>query len=122
VHWEENFFSLRSLALWLGFTLESEMWEDWRGADFMITTTPQDVSTPGWFIRRDTFPIGTRQKIDYANALRVRTGPADDYDILTFVHRGDEFEILDYSGRFVQIYTNRGKGWIFAGFLSREWR
>lgn len=118
---EDIFFDLRDLALWLGFMLESEVWEDGRGADFIIETAcKQNLPTPGRFILRDTFPIGTLQKIDYAYALRVRTGPSNDYDVLTFVHRGDEFEILDYSGRFVQIYTSHGAGWIFAGFLSRE--
>jgi len=80
----------------------------------------QNRPTPSRYINRNTFPIGSRQMIDYAYALRVRTGPGNEYDILTFVHPGDEFEILDYSRRFVQISTPRGNGWIFAGFLSRS--
>jgi len=114
------FFSLRDLSFWLGFELTATMWENWRGADYAISTGRHNAPTPSRFIRHDTFPVGTRQRIDYAYALRVRTGAGNDYDVLTFVHRGDEFEILDYSGRFVQIYTNRGAGWIFAGFISRE--
>lgn len=117
---EDSFFSLHDLAYWLGFELTGDMWDNWRGADYAISMRTRNVSTPWHFIRRDTFPIGTRQVIDYAYVLRVRTGPGNNYDVLTFVERGDEFEILDYNGRFVQIYTNRGKGWIFAGFLSRD--
>jgi len=117
---EDSFFSLWDLSYWLSFELISIRWANWRGADYTISMGARNTSTRSWFILRDTFPIGTRQRIDYTNALRVRTGPGNDYDVLTFVHRGDEFEILDYNGRFVQIETSRGRGWIFAGFLSRE--
>ena len=116
---EYTYFSLRDLAYWLGFELTGIMWEDWRGADYFIATGTRNAPTPSRFIRHDTFPIGTMQTIAYAYTLRVRTGPGNGYDVLTFVHRGYEFEILDYSGRFVQIYTSRGAGWVFAGFLSR---
>ncbi|MCL2197338.1 MAG: SH3 domain-containing protein [Defluviitaleaceae bacterium] len=119
---DDSFFSLLELAYWLGFEIRSHIWECWRGADFSIEMTARNVPTPPWYIRRNTFPIGTRQIIDYAYALRVRTDPGNDYDVLTFVHRGDEFKILDYNGRFVQIETAQGRGWIFAGFLSRELR
>ncbi|MCL1864147.1 MAG: SH3 domain-containing protein [Defluviitaleaceae bacterium] len=108
------YFCLYDLSYWLGFRVEQDMRQR-----IDISTTPPTAFTPGQFIRRDTFSVGTRQVIDYAHVLRVRTGPGDNYDVLTFVHYGDEFEILDYSGRFVQIYTNRGVGWVFAGFLSR---
>jgi hypothetical protein len=64
--------------------------------------------------------VGSVQTIDYAYVLRVRTGAGNHYDILTFVNRGDEFKIHDYFGRFVQIETAQGRGWIFASFLSRR--
>jgi len=76
--------------------------------------------TPSGYIFKDTFPVGSWQVIDYANTLIVRTGPSNDYRILTFVNRGDEFIIHDYQRRFVQIETDKGLGWIFAGFLSRQ--
>jgi len=76
---------------------------------------------PSRQVNSHTFPIGSRQVVDYAYSLRVRTGPSVDYDVLAYVHRGDVVEVLDYSGRFVQICTPRGKGWIYSGFLSREY-
>jgi len=111
---DDTFFPLECLAYWLGFEINEGRW----GWNFYISTTPNNRPTPSRHITRDTFPIGSRQVIA-AHTLTVRTGAGDRYDVLTFVNRGEEFEILDYNGRFVQIYTNRGKGWIFAGFLSR---
>jgi len=112
---DDIFLPIYDLSYWLGFTFM----EDW-SSPHSISATPTRTSTPNMHIRRDTFPVGTRQTIDYASVLRVRTGPANSYDILTFVHRGEEFEILDYRWGFVQIETPRGTGWIFAGFLSRN--
>ena len=122
---DEIYLSVYELSYWLGFhlvggnTLAYFGWWDSGGA-LEIVTTPQTVQTPGRHINRNTFPVGSRQMIAYAYALRVRIGPSNDHDVLTFVHRGEEFEILDFGGGFVQIATDRGLGWIFAGFLSRD--
>jgi hypothetical protein len=106
---DDIYFSLYDLSYWLGFTFDERN----------ISTAPANVPTPNRHITRETFPIGSRQVVDYAHTLIVRTEPNNSSQILTYVHRGDKFEILDYNGRFVQIYTDKGAGWIFAGFLSR---
>jgi hypothetical protein len=115
---DDIYFSLRDLSYWLGFSVEVER-ERFYGERFKISTVPQNVATPSDFIGARTFPVGSRQTVDYAHTLIVRTAPRNDSRILTYVHRGGEFEILDYNGRFVQIETAAGRGWIFAGFLSR---
>ena len=116
---DDMYFSLSDLAFWLGFDLEW-VFIPWVESRYAITTIPTILPTPSHHIRRDTFPIGTVQTISYAHVLTVRVGPGNHYNILTFVHRGDEFTILDYYRRFVQICTPEGLGWIFAGFLSRS--
>ena len=116
---DDIYFSLYDLSYWLGFNMEWE-WEWETGYQVNISTIPPTTPTPGHHIRLDTFSVGSQQLIDYAYILRVRTGPGNHYDTLAFVNRGDEFEILDYCGRFVQIETAHGYGWIFAGFLSRR--
>ena len=117
---DDIYFSVYELSYWLGFhVVDFNGWDNWNET-LEIVTTPHGRPTPSRHINRNTFPIGSLQVIDYAYALRVRTGPGIDYDVLTFVHRDDEFEILDYNRRFVQINTASGKGWIFAGFLSRR--
>jgi hypothetical protein len=111
---------LGDLSYWLGFRIDFVLS---RNNDFVesisVSTAPQNVPTPSRLIGAETFPVGSRQVIDYANTLTVRTAPRNNSQILTHVHRGDEFEILAFSNRFVQIKTPRGYGWIFAGFLSR---
>jgi hypothetical protein len=114
---DDIYFSLFDLSYWLGFSVE---WTWETGDNVNILTVPPSARTPSRHIRRDTFPVGSRQVIDYAHTLRVRTGAGNHYDTLTFVNRGDEFEILDYSQCFVKIETEQGRGWIFAGFLSRR--
>ena len=116
---DDIYFSLYDLSYWLGFSVEWAR-ETGVGEWVAISTVPPTVPTPSRHIRRETFPVGSQQLIDYAYALRVRTGAGNHYDTLTFVNRGDGFEILDYCGRFVQIETAHGRGWIFAGFLSRN--
>jgi len=116
---DDTYFSLYALSYWLGFQATST-WEPGEGYHIHIITEPQTVPTPGHHIRQDTFPIGSRQRIDYAYVLRVRSGPGNHYATKTFVHRGDEFTILDYHGRFVRVETTQSYGWIFAGFLSRR--
>ncbi|MCL2189276.1 MAG: SH3 domain-containing protein [Defluviitaleaceae bacterium] len=114
------YFSVYELSYWLDFYLvDFDGWDNWNET-LEIITTPSNAQLPNHHITRNTFPIGSRQTIVFAYALHVRTGPSNNYDTLTFVRRGETFEILDYHGRFVQIETPRGTGWIFAGFLSRR--
>jgi hypothetical protein len=115
---DDMYFSLLDLSYWLGFNVEW-IWKPYTNYRVNILTVPPNAPTPSRHICKETFPVGSQQLIDYAYVLRVRTAPGNHYDTLTFVNRGDEFEILDYCGRFVQIETAHGQGWIFAGFLSR---
>jgi hypothetical protein len=110
---------LSELSYWLGFSIE---WQSDRimGGRYEIVTAPKNIRTPGHQLRADTFPTGSTQAIDYCYVLTVRTGPDNGYGILTYVYRGQEFTVLDYSRGFARIETSRGPGWIFAGFLSRD--
>jgi hypothetical protein len=118
---DDIYFSLSGLSYWLGFNYEYDAVLSSHRGYMTINTTPRNQATPSGHITRDTFPIGSRQSVAYAHTLTVRTEPRNDSRILTYVHRGDEFEILDYNGRFVQIETAQGLGWIFSGFLSRRY-
>ena len=109
-------FSLLDLRYWLGYSVDDLI----LGRSIVITPESINQRTPSRHITENTFTIGSQQVIDYASVLTVRTGPGNHYDVLTFLTRGDIVNIVDYNGKFVQISTDHGYGWIFAGFLSRD--
>ena len=65
------------------------------------------------------FPVGSFQTVDYAHFLNVRRGPGVNHAAFNHLARGDVITVLEYRGGWVRVDTNRGQGWIFAGYLRR---
>ncbi|MCL1998717.1 MAG: SH3 domain-containing protein [Turicibacter sp.] len=70
-------------------------------------------------IRAENFPVGSVQTVDYCHFLNVRRGPGVNYAAFTFLARGAQVTVLEFSRAWVRIDTERGEGWISAAFLSR---
>ncbi|MCL1998465.1 MAG: Ltp family lipoprotein [Turicibacter sp.] len=71
-------------------------------------------------LRAENFPVGSVQTIDYCHFLNVRRGPGLEHAAFTFLSRGTQVTVLEYSRAWVRIDTDRGQGWISAAFLSRN--
>jgi len=76
-------------------------------------------STPLAQLRSEWFPAGSEQTVDYAHFLNVRRGPGRNHDAFSSLARGNVVVALEYQGGWVRISTDRGYGWIFAGYLRR---
>jgi len=76
--------------------------------------------TPIGQIHADMFPVGSEQMVDYCHFLNVRRGAGPRYAAFTHLSRFDRVTVLEFRNRWVRIDTDRGEGWIFAAYLSRE--
>ncbi|MCL2378108.1 MAG: SH3 domain-containing protein [Defluviitaleaceae bacterium] len=76
--------------------------------------------TPVNQLHAGMFPVGSRQRVDYASALNVRRGPGVRYDAFNHLTRGAYVYILEFRGGWARVNTNHGEGWIFTGYLSRD--
>ncbi len=52
--------------------------------------------------------------------LNVRTGPGLSYPILTKVHRGEKYKIVDTLKDWYKVETNSGEGWVADWLVSAE--
>lgn len=78
------------------------------------------VPTPPNQLHAGMFPVGSRQRIEYASALNVRRGPGVSYAAFTHLTRGTYVYILEFRGGWARVNTSQGEGWIFTGYLSRN--
>lgn len=46
------------------------------------------------------------------STLNVRTGPGLSFPVLTTVHRGEEYKIVDTQKDWYKVETNSGDGWV----------
>ena len=76
--------------------------------------------TPANQLHAGMFPVGSRQRVEYASALNVRRGPGTRYAVFTHVTRGTYVEVREFRGGWIRINTPQGEGWIFTGYLSRD--
>jgi len=76
--------------------------------------------TPANQLHAGMFPVGSRQRVEYAAALNVRRGPGVRYAAFNHLTRGTHVYILEFRGGWARVDTNHGQGWIFTGYLSRE--
>jgi len=66
------------------------------------------------------FPVGSRQRVEYASALNVRRGPGTNYTAFSHLTRGTYVYVLEFRGSWIRVNTAHGEGWIFTGYLSRD--
>jgi len=76
--------------------------------------------TPANQLHAGMFPVGSRQRVEYASALNVRRGPGVRYTAFNHLTRGTHVYILEFRGGWARVNTNHGEGWIFTGYLSRD--
>ena len=76
--------------------------------------------TPVNQIHAGMFPVGSRQRVEYASALNVRRGPGTRYAVFTHITRGTYVEVLEFRNSWIRINTTQGEGWVFTGYLSRD--
>lgn len=51
--------------------------------------------------------------------LDVKSGPNEIYDKVDVIFTGTEIEVQEVEGNWA--YLSDGRGWVYAGFLSRKW-
>ncbi|TMU85659.1 N-acetylmuramoyl-L-alanine amidase [Bacillus sp. BHET2] len=54
------------------------------------------------------------------STLNVRTGPGLSYPVLTKVHRGEEYKIVDTQKDWYKVETSSGEGWVADWLVSAE--
>ena len=54
------------------------------------------------------------------STLNVRTGPGLSYPVLTKVHRGEKYRIVDTQKDWYKVETNSGEGWVADWLVSVE--
>ncbi|MBW3111900.1 SH3 domain-containing protein [Bacillus sp. MCCB 382] len=54
------------------------------------------------------------------STLNVRTGPGLSYSVLTKVHRGEEYKIVDTQKDWYKVKTDSGEGWVADWLVSAE--
>lgn len=54
------------------------------------------------------------------STLNVRTGPGLSFSVLTKVHRGEEYKIVDTQKDWYKVKTNSGEGWVADWLVSVE--
>jgi N-acetylmuramoyl-L-alanine amidase len=54
------------------------------------------------------------------STLNVRTGPGLSYPVLTKVHRGEEYNIVDTQNDWYKVRTGSGEGWVAEWLVSAE--
>jgi hypothetical protein len=107
---------------WLNMTVDEFVTQgyDW-DAIYIINTTDRDAYTTGAEIAvgeavTEEIEAVTETIVIKAYALRVRSLPSLDGEILTLVHQGEVYELLDEQNGWYKITTQDGiTGWCFGG-------
>ena len=86
-----------------------------------VSAAALGTRTPVAGIHAAMFPVGSEQMVDYAHFLNVRRGPYPSYPAFTHLARGTRVTVLEYSQKWIRVDTPSGQGWIYAGYLSREY-
>ena len=76
--------------------------------------------TPVNQLHAGMFPVGSRQRVEYASALNVRRGPGTRYAVFSHLTRGTYVYVLEFRNTWIRVNTPQGEGWIFTGYLSRD--
>jgi len=76
--------------------------------------------TPVNQLHAGMFPVGSRQRVEYASALNVRRGPGVRYASFSHLTRGTNVYVLEFRDSWIRVNTAQGEGWIFTGYLSRD--
>ena len=75
--------------------------------------------TPVHQLHAGMFPVGSRQRVEYASALNVRRGPGTRYAVFSHLTRGTYVYVLEFRNKWIRVNTAHGEGWIYTGYLSR---
>ena len=84
------------------------------------TATGLGARTPHAQLSAAGFPNGAERIVDYAHFLNVRRGPGVSYAAFTHLARGTTVTVLEFRQGWVRISTDRGDGWVYAGYLRRQ--
>jgi hypothetical protein len=112
----------RGTKQWLNMTAEEFVSQgyDW-DAVYIINTIDRDAYTTGAEIvikdgeATEEIKSATETIIIKVFALRVRSLPSLDGEILTLVHQGEVYELLDEQDGWYKITANGITGWCFGG-------
>jgi len=102
---------------WLNMTTSEfeQQGYDWDSV-YIINTTDRDAYTTGSEITIEDRVNNQQEKIMIkADALRVRSLPSLQGEILTLVHKGEIYDVLDEQNKWYKINANGIIGWCFGG-------